>query len=100
MDKATLINKIKAIGSCESDSDRLELLTQLQEECVQDYDRFSEIEQANTTLTSDNESLRSANMKLFLRIGEKEPQKDKNPLDDGKEKRKFNDLFNEKGEIK
>lgn len=99
MDKVTLINKIKAIGSCESDSDRLELLTQLQEECVQDYDRFSEIEQTNTQLSSDNETLRSANMKLFLRIGEKEPPKN-DPLDDGKEKREFKNLFNEKGEIK
>lgn len=99
MDKVSLINKIKAIGSCENDSDRLELLTQLQEECVLDYDKLTELEKKNTELSSDNESLRSANMKLFLRIGEKEPPKD-NPLDDDKPKREFKNLFNEKGEIK
>jgi len=98
MDKEQLIEKIKTIGSCENDSNRLELLAQLQEEAVQDYDKLSDLEQKNVQLTSDNESLRSANMKLFLRIGEK-PAPEKDPEDD-KPKREFKNLFNEKGALK
>ena len=99
MDKNTFISKIKEIGSCTDETTRLELLTQLQEDGCSDYDRLAEIETTNQQLSTDNETLRSANMKLFLRIGEKEPTKD-NPLDDGKEKREFKNLFNERGEIK
>ena len=99
MDKVTFINKIKEIGSCEDSTNRIELLTQLQEEVSKDYDDFSSIRETNNQLSSDNEALRSANMKLFLRIGDKEESK-KEPFDDGKEKRKFENLFNEKGELK
>lgn len=100
MDKVTFQTKISEIGTCEDDATRRELLTQLQEEVNGDYDRLTELETTNSQLTSDNESLRSANMKLFLRVGDhKAPEKD--PLDDGaKEKRDFKNLFNEKGGIK
>ena len=99
MDKQQLIDKINAIGTCEDNSNRLELLTQLREEAVQDYDKLSNLEQQNNQLSEDNETLRSANMKLFLRIGEK-PAPEKNPDDGEKTKREFKNLFNEKGAIK
>ena len=53
-------------------------------------------------LTSDNEALRSANMQLFLKVGNTNPttppttppeQEEENTLS-------FADLFNEKGELK
>lgn len=100
MDKQQLIQRIQAIGSCESDSDRLELLAQLQDETTADYDRLSQLEEENRQVTSDNEDLRSANMKLFKRLGEQKEPEDPIKNDDGKQKRKFNDLFNEKGELK
>ncbi len=100
MDKVTFQNRISAIGTCEDEATRRELLTQLQEDVNGDYDRLTELETANSQLTSDNESLRSANMKLFLRIGDhKAPEKD--TLEDApKEKLEFKNLFNEKGGIK
>ena len=100
MDKVTFQSKISEIGTCEDEATRRELLTQLQEEVNGDYDRLSELENTNSQLTSDNESLRSANMKLFLRVGDhKAPEKD--PLiEDKNEKREFKNLFNEKGGIK
>ena len=99
MDKETLSARITEIGTCEDETQRRELLTQLQEEVNGDYDRLTELETTNSQLTSDNESLRSANMKLFLRIGDHKAQED-DPLGDGKEKREFKNLFNEKGGIK
>lgn len=100
MDKKGFIERIQAIGQCTDDSERLELLAQLQQEGEQDYDRLTEVEGNNTQLSSDNEKLRQANMNLFLRLGErKEPE---GKIEDEKEKvkRDFKDLFNEKGEIK
>lgn len=97
MDKATLINKIREIGQCEDSANRLELLTQLQEAASADYDRIETLEAQNTSLTSDNEDLRAANMKLFLRIGDHQTPPDD---DKGKEKREFKNLFDEKGRIK
>ena len=99
MDKNKIINKITEIGQCEDDATRRELLTQLQEDINTDYDHFGEIETANTNLTNDNEKLRSANMKLFLRIGDHSTSKE-DEAEDEKPKREFKNLFNEKGQIK
>ena len=101
MDKVTFQQRISAIGTCEDETQRRELLTQLQEDATADYDRLTELENTNSQLTSDNETLRSANMRLFLRIGDHKEQ-DNGSLEDGKEKekREFKNLFNEKGGIK
>lgn len=63
-------------------------------------------EQAATNvqnLTADNENLRKANMKLFLRVGEteKETHKDEDKSDHSEEVKPvpFETLFNEKGEL-
>lgn len=99
MDKVEINSRIQAIGQCEDATQRLELLTQLQEGLETDYDRLSDLETQNNQLSSDNEGLRSANMKLFLRIGEQRgPAKE--PFEEEKEKREFKNLFNEKGSIK
>lgn len=95
MDKETFLTRITEIGSCEDDVRRRELLADLQNESSSIFDRNSELEASNNKLTEDNESLRSANMKLFLQIGDHhtptpEPEEQKS-------KREFKDLFNEKG---
>lgn len=99
MDKNKIINKITEIGQCEDDAQRRELLTQLQEDINTDYDHFGNLETANNQLTADNETLRSANMKLFLRIGDKSKTQKDEPGEE-KPKREFKNLFNEKGLIK
>lgn len=100
MDKEQFLSKITEIGACEDDVARRELLAQLQEDAGKDYDEMASLRQTNETLSTDNETLRSANMKLFLRVGEQRTQ-EKNPeLEKDKEKREFKNLFNEKGGIK
>lgn len=100
MTRDELITQIQAIGSCEDDAQRREMLTQLQEDCTADYDRFATLENTNNQLSSDNENLRSANMKLFLRIGSNKPEDKKDGEDTTPEKLKYEDLFDEKGELK
>lgn len=105
MVKEEFLKLITDIGSCDDEVERRELLAQLSEEASKDYDNMATLTETNETLMNDNETLRSANMKLFLRVGEEknadEKRKDETGVDDKKiEKRSFDDLFNEKGEIK
>lgn len=105
MEKQEFLNKITAIGSCDDDVQRRELLSQLSEEASKDYDNIATLTESNKTLTSANETLRDANMKLFLRVGadksDTEIKKDTTGVHDEENKKlSFNDLFDEKGGIK
>lgn len=103
MDKKTFQDKITEIGTCEDDVKRRELLAELSEQGAADYDRMAELTSQNEAHTRDNEALREANMKLFLRIGSKSREdgvKDEYDHDTPKEKLKFEDLFNDKGGLK
>lgn len=105
MKKEDFINRITEIGTCTDDVNRRELLTQLREEVEKDYDNLSSLEETNKNLSNDNETLRDANMKLFLRVGaektDDEHKEDKTGVKGGeKEKRSFDNLFDEKGALK
>lgn len=87
---------LREIGTCEDETQRRELLAQLEENAGADYENHAAVTAERDQLRTDNEELRSANMKLFLRIGDhKEP-----PKDTPKDTPKYADLFNEKGELK
>lgn len=99
MNKAEFTERLQAIGSEEDETQRRELIAQLIEEGGSDYDDHAAAIAARDQAQADNEALRSANMKLFKRIGDhKEP--DVNPNPTPTEKRKFENLFNDKGGIK
>lgn len=91
--------RITAIGTCENEADRRELLAKLSEDGSGIYDEYQTAETARAAAVADNEKLREANMKLFLRVGDH-----KEPETPAKEKPtpdlKYEDLFNEKGELK
>ena len=112
MDKATFLKKIKEIGTCEDDAQRRVLLTEINDEVSNVFDENENLKTANEDLTTlndqfknDNETLRQANMKMFLKIGEDKPEGETtknstgitNPVED---KKNFEDLFNEKGGLK
>lgn len=98
--KAEFQARITAIGTCEDDAERRELLAKLSEDGIGIYDDFATAEAARATAEANNEKLREANMKLFLRVGD--PNKE--PEGPAKEKPepelKYENLFNEKGELK
>lgn len=105
MDKTEFLSRITTIGSCDDDVERRELLSQLSEEATKDYDNLATLTENNQTLLKDNETLRDANMKLFLRVGADktadEHKKDETGVDESqKDKRSFDNLFNEKGGLK
>lgn len=100
MEKTDFLNRITEIGSCDDDIQRRELLTQLSEEASKDYDNLAKLTETNATLLNDNETLRSANMKLFLRVGETKGETNNEANTNNDEELTYEKLFNEKGELK
>ena len=98
--KQEFIDRIQAIGTCTDEAERRTMLAELSEDGAAIYDDFDTADTARKTAEADNEKLRAANMKLFLRVGDHQEPDDPAKLDPPKEKRKFESLFNEKGDIK
>lgn len=103
MDKDKFLEKIKEIGTLENDVDIRTALTELSDELIPVFDKEQSLEEENIKFKDDNEKLREANMQLFLRVGSKTPeqaQKDTTGQEAEKEPRKFEDLFDDKGNLK
>lgn len=71
----------------------------------QEYSNISatnkELNDKITQLEKDRENLRDANMKLFLQVGNKSTENNNNDKSTNEnDKLSFDDLFDEKGEIK
>lgn len=102
MKKEDFTNRIMAIGQLEDSNEIREQLAQLNDEMTEDFDRLNELETVNQTLTAQNENLQAVNMRLFLRVGEQKSSEPNPALPGNNEpvKKKFEDLFNEKGGLK
>lgn len=101
MNKTDFISRIQAIGTCEDDAQRRTLLSDLQTECETDYDMLENLVTENTQLKTDKEDLQRANMKLFLKTTETKTPEEK-PGEEGSdtESLTYENLFNEKGDLK
>lgn len=99
MNKNEFTERLQAIGSEEDDAQRRELIAQLMEDAGRDYDDHAEAVTARDQAMQQVGELQVANKRLFLRIGAKS-EPDGDPEDKPAEKRKFSDLFNDKGGIK
>lgn len=100
INKTDFLSKIQEIGTCEDDSTRRTMLTELSDSVSEIFDNVDTLSRANETLTENNESLREANMQLFQRIGAKKDPEDTPPTPPDKPKREYKNLFNDKGELK
>jgi hypothetical protein len=100
MEKDTLLNRLTEIGTCEDETTRRTILAEVMEETRSLYDRNEALQTANNDLTVKNEKLREANTDLFLQIGSEKKPDDLAPTEPEPEKRKFENLFNDKGELK
>lgn len=98
--KQEFLDKLQEIGTCEDDVQRRTLLADLSEDGAGIYDDYDTAEAARRTAEADNEKLRAANMKLFLRVGDHKEPEQPAQTEPPKEKRKFENLFNSKGDIK
>ena len=97
--------KLQEIGQLEDIADVRVKLAQLSEEMISTFDNGIKLEESNNKLTSENEKLRSANMELFLRVGSNKSEEEIKEEKLGKEEkepepRKFEDLFDDSGNLK
>lgn len=103
MNKQEFLDKVTEIGTCTDEAQRRTLLTSLADEVSTTFDEHKTLTDQNAQYVKDMENLRSANMKLFLQVGEQ--RKPDSPIDNNggnKEEPKltYENLFNEKGELK
>lgn len=99
MNRAEFTERMKAIGTEEDEAQRRDLIAQLIDDAGNDYDDHAAAITARDTALQQVDDLQAANKRLFLRIGAKtEPDVPTDPKP--KEKLKYSDLFNEKGELK
>jgi len=93
--------RMAEIGRCEDDVERRTLIVNLTNDAGEDYDERDLFSQRNEQLTADLDKAQKANMDLFLQVtAKREPDDDGGKGDPPPEKRKFEDLFDEKGAIK
>ena len=102
MDKDTFEAKIKEIGSLETAEEMRAGLAELQNGVGEIYDNNAKLSEQHERDTIEMEAIRQANMKLFTQLGtEKTPAKQAEEQTGLKqetvERRKFEDLFDEKG---
>lgn len=104
MDREELLARINSIGTCEDEAERRTQLDSFRDDINTLFDENERLTTENENFVTANENLRSANMDLFLQLGEKKSPAEKIKSETGEEsepeKRKFEDLFNEKGELK
>ena len=105
MNKDEFLEMIKQIGTIEDDTERRTKLTELTDGVSNIFDSIEDLTEKNKNYEEDNEKLRNANMQLFLRVGanktEKEIQEDQiGKTEEEKDPRKFEDLFDDKGNLK
>lgn len=106
MDKNTFLDSIKEIGTLEDVVEIRTKLAELSDNVSSIFDDNDSLKEQNTKFEEDNEKLRSANMQLFLRVGttktEQEVIKDQTGTEPEQEKepRKFENLFDDNGNLK
>lgn len=91
MDLSEIIQMIQNVGTSEDDATRRSILSDIQDEVTSIFNANTELTSSNESLTAEVTRLNGENMKLFLKIGE-DRVSDDNP-EPPKEKRKFEDLF-------
>lgn len=101
MTREEILNSLTEIGTCEDDVSRRSLLTAVRDEISSVFDTNDSLTESNNKYIKDNDELRSANMQLFLRVsgGQQSTPMDNNGTET-KSNLKYEDLFNEKGELK
>ena len=100
MNKQDFQNRINEIGSLEDAAQMRTQLAGLVDDVAAVFDSNEELAQQNQQFATDNETLRNANMDLFLRLGEQRTPEPPAPQPQEPLKLTFDALIDEKGNIK
>ena len=104
MDKDAFLEKIKEVGSYETAEEMRAGLAEIQNGVSEIYDSNTSLKEQHEHDTIEMEAIRQANMKLFTQLGtDKTPAKQAEEQTGLKqetvERRKFENLFNDKGDF-
>ena len=102
MDKDTFLAKVKEIGSMETAEEMRAGLAELQNGVTEVYDNNAKLSEQHEHDTIEMEAIRQANMKLFTQLGTettpaKQAEEQTGLKQEPVERRKFENLFDEKG---
>lgn len=98
MTREELLNTLTEIGTIEDAAERRSKIVGITEEINSIYDNNDTLTASNTKLTEDKKKLQDYNMELYLQVGGK---KEEPPITETKnEELTYENLFNEKGELK
>lgn len=99
MTREELLQTLTNIGTSEDAGDRRNLLASVTDEVNALFTANENLTSANTKYDEDIKKLQEYNMQLFLRVGGQTKQKEEEPQKQTEEL-KYENLFNEKGELK
>ena len=97
--KDELMERLTNLGTLENDAERRAIITELSTDLSSVYDANETLKASNFSLEADNKKLQEYNMQLFLRVGNQTKPKEKIAEPETKVL-KYENLFNEKGELK
>lgn len=98
MTRDELFKAITDLGTITDEAERRNKLVTISDEVKAVYDSNDTLTASNNKLTDDNKKLQEYNMSLFLRVGGQQNPAPKPATET--DTPKYEDLFNEKGEIK
>lgn len=95
----SLCDELIGFATPESQGRISEIILTLSEQNELSLNELAEMKSSNDTLNQSVKALQNANTKLLMKVGEV-PTEEKPPEGTPKTPMKFEDLFNEKGELK
>lgn len=95
-----LLTLVSEIGTCEDPAERRAKLTQVTDEINLIHNSNEELTSSKTKLEADNKKLQEYNMQLFLKVGGQRDPNKKDNEETGTENLTYENLFNDKGELK
>lgn len=102
--KSDLAKVFQDLGNLEKIEDVRVKVAEIQKDLEADYTEHEEVVSKNTEYKQEIDDLQKANKKLFILVGkddsDKDQEKDPNENDDKTKNLTYENLFNEKGELK
>lgn len=99
MNRDELLQSLTELGTIEDAAERRSKIVAISGEINSVFDSNESLTASNTKLEEDKQKLQNYNMELYLQIGGKSPKKGDDP-DSKTEDLKYENLFDEKGELK
>ena len=99
MTREELMQKLTELGTVEDDAQRRLIITEVSDEIKGVYDSNETLTASKSKYEDDIKKLQEYNMQLFLKVGSPQKAKEKE-VEEPEQTLKYENLFNEKGELK